>query len=343
MRAALIEGPGRLVVREVHAPVPSGPAADYQADCELVAGAVCSGTDQHLVGGTFPWPPSYPAILGHESIGRVCRVGPRVRHLQVGDLVTRVGAPPSPHGDYHASWGGFAERGIAHDHRAMREDGLPEALWGPHRINQPLPAWVDAIDATLMITWRETLSYLRRRGFRAGMSLLVVGSGGNGLAFVAHARNDGANQVTMIGSAPREGSARAVGATDYLDHRGRDPFTAARRLRPEGYDLVIDALGRAGIWHQALPLVRPGGTYAVYGIDDHSQAVPTTAPSGITVFDSGDYDEAETHDAVLARMADGSLRAADWLGGDRYRLDDIGEALAAVQDRRAIKALVQLQ
>ena len=51
MRAALVEKLGSLVVRTVPDPRP-GP---YEALCELVYGATCTGTDSHIIAGSFPW------------------------------------------------------------------------------------------------------------------------------------------------------------------------------------------------------------------------------------------------------------------------------------------------
>jgi NADPH:quinone reductase-like Zn-dependent oxidoreductase len=208
MKAAVIEKPGLLVVRDI----PMPPMGEYDALCELLYGATCSGTDHHLLAGRFPWPVRYPTVLGHESIGRVVEVGRRVRHFAVGDLVTRVGTLPTAELD--VNWGGFAEYGIARDHRAARQDGLPAAEWNSFRVNQVLPAGCDPRAATMMITWRETLSYITRMGIGAGAAVLIIGSGGNGLAFTAHAANLGATRVAVLGSAGREGVARSAGATD---------------------------------------------------------------------------------------------------------------------------------
>ena len=115
MKAAVIEEPGQLTVRDVPKPEP-GP---YGALCELLYGATCTGTDQHLISYDPPfcyWV-ELPAILGHESIGRVVEIGANVRNLKPGDLVTRVGAPAND--DVNVAWGGFAEFGVATDWCAM--------------------------------------------------------------------------------------------------------------------------------------------------------------------------------------------------------------------------------
>jgi D-arabinose 1-dehydrogenase-like Zn-dependent alcohol dehydrogenase len=204
MKAAVLEAVNRVVVREVPEPV----AGDYQALCEIAYGSVCAGTDNHLVKGSKPFSDWFtmPAILGHESIGRVVKLGPKVRHLRVGDLVTRVGTPPV--GDFNVAWGGFAELGIATDWKALREDGASEAQIGPYLVQQVLPSGSDPRAATLFITWRETWSFLTRLGLRPGQRLGIVGSGGNAFSFAAHARNLGC-QVTILGNPGRSDLATA--------------------------------------------------------------------------------------------------------------------------------------
>lgn len=340
MKAAIVQQPGSLVVRDIPKPA----VGDYDVLCDLLYGATCTGTDQHLIAGRFPWPVSYPTVLGHESVGRVVEVGKMVRHFRQGDLVSRVGTPADPGGAYQANWGGFAEFGIARDHWAMRADGLPASDWSPYRINQVIPPEIDPRAATMIITWRETLSYLTRLGMASGATLLIVGSGGNGLSFAAHATNADAGRVAMVGSLRRRAAAHAAGVTDYIDYRDDDAVDQARAIVPDGYDIVIDAVGQADSADSVLSLLRPGGILGIYGIDDLSNCCihPHLARGSFTFYNGG-YDEAEAHHAVISMMRDGRLDADIWLDLDHiYPLDKIQAAFDAVESRRSIKALVRL-
>lgn len=338
MKAAVIEKPGILVVREV--PMPS--LGEYDALCELLYGATCSGTDQHLLAGRFPWPVRYPTVLGHESVGRVVRVGPRVRHLKVGDLVTRVGMLATD--ELGVNWGGFAEYGVARDHWAMREDGVPAAEWAAFCVNQVLPPGSDPRAATMMITWRETLSYVTRMGLGAGSAVLVIGSGGNGLSFVAHAANLGAERVVMVGSAGRESAGRAAGATDYIDYRAPDLPARLAAAKGDEFDFIIDAVGRQGQIDLALPFVKPGGTVGIYGIDEFGRcAINPQKARGTFTFYNGGYSEAETHEQALSFWQSGKLRADIWLDlDDPFTLTDLDQALAATRGGKMAKSLVRL-
>ncbi|MBI5833956.1 MAG: zinc-binding dehydrogenase [Armatimonadetes bacterium] len=343
MLAAVVEGPGQLVVREMPEPRP-GP---YEALCELVYGASCTGTDTHIIDGGFPYLSPLPTVFGHESVGRVVELGAKVRHLRVGDLVTRVGTPAAPEVGLSVTWGGFAEYGLARDWWAMAADGLPAEQWMGHRVNQVVPHGIDERVAPMFTTWRETLSYLTRLGFAAGQSILVVGSGGNGLSYAAHARNVGAATVAMVGSAALAEPAQALAGVDtYLDYRREDLGAALAAALPGGVDIIIDAVGRRSVADAVLPVLKPGGKYATYGIDDLGQIRldPTRARGAFTVYGGGNYDEAETHQRVSEFVLCGKLDARLWYDVEAaWPLARIGEAFDAVRARRTVKALVRLK
>jgi threonine dehydrogenase-like Zn-dependent dehydrogenase len=340
MLAAVVKRPGTLSVREV--PIPKiGP---YDAKCRLLYGATCSGTDQHIIEGRFPWPITYPTVLGHESVGEVIEVGPKVRSYQIGDRISRVGTQPSEANELNVNWGGFAEYGIAKDHRAMKEDGEPKTRWAPYRIHQVIPPEIDPATATMIITWRETLSTTMRLGIETGDRVLVIGSGGNGLSFVTHASYAHADPIVMIGNAERESHASETGATGYVDYKSDKVDEQLTALSPGGFDYVIDAVGKTQTADRVLPHLAPGGTLAVYGIDEYETTIihPNRAPGTFTLYRGG-YDEAEAHDEVINRMLKGSLDAAIWLDFDNvFQLREIVQAIKAVHDRRMVKALVKL-
>ncbi len=339
MKAAIVEKFGTLTVRDI----PEPRAGDYGAFCELLYGATCSGTDAHLIDGHQPFASwvRCPFVLGHESIGRVLRVGRRVRNLRVGDLVTRVGTPAVP--GYHVGWGGFAEFGVALDWRAMEADGVPATEWHGSRWNRVLPAGTDPAAATMVITWRETLSYLLRMGFGADRTLVVLGSGGNGLSFLVQARNLGAATTVMIGSPGRRAQAERAGAAAMVDYRAPDVGAQALAVCPGGFDFAIDALGRSAQANLGLSLLRPGGTIGVYGLDEAEVQLDAGRARGAFTANKNGYDEAETHEQVMAMLQAGKLDASLWLDLDRaYPLSEIGAAFAAVRRREIVKGLVKL-
>lgn len=342
MKAAIIEKHGALLVKDM----PEPKMGDYDALCDLLYGATCTGTDSHIIDGSFPWISPLPTVLGHESVGRVVAIGKKVRNFRVGDIITRVGTTGSPDGKISVTWGGFAEVGIAKDHWAMCADGRPAGEWQGSRWNQIVPSGVDPRVAPMFTTWRETLSYMTRMGVGAGASVLVVGSGGNGLSYSAHAANIGCSCVAMAGAAKMETAAKAkAGVKLYFDYKQTDLAAAINKAFPDGFDFIIDAVGKTGIADAVLPCLKPGGKYGTYGIDDIGKLSinPGRARGAFTVHPCS-YDEAETHQRVSEFVLQGKLDASLWYDMDKpYPLSEISAAFAAVRARQSVKALVKLK
>jgi (R,R)-butanediol dehydrogenase/meso-butanediol dehydrogenase/diacetyl reductase len=83
MKAAVFEGLGKLVLKEV--PIPQIKKSD-EVLIKVEAASIC-GTDVHIL----DVPPGYPAkpgiILGHEYIGEIIEIGSEVKDFQVGDRI----------------------------------------------------------------------------------------------------------------------------------------------------------------------------------------------------------------------------------------------------------------
>ena len=312
----------------------------------MLYGTTCTGTDSSIIAGTFPWIGPLPTVLGHESVGRVVEVGPKVRHLKVGDLIARVGTPGAPEIEVSATWGGFAEFGVACDHRAMADDGVEPGEWMQYRMQCPLPDGISPTTGPMLVTWRETLSYMRRLGVPSGGRVVINGSGGNGLAFAAHAAHLGAEEIVMIGSAAfARNAVDCLGVHCYLDYRSDDLAARVADIAGEGFDCIIDAVGSVGAADLLLPALKPGGAYGLYGLGDRDafRIDPTKARGGFRFQPCGDYLEAEAHEEVCRLVLDGTLEATAWYDPDQcFDLDEIDAAFAAARERRSPKSLVRL-
>ena len=341
MKAAVLEKTNEL---RVWSDLPQPEVGDYDALCELLYGATCTGTDSHIIRGVFPWISPLPTILGHESVGRVVKIGPKVRNYRIGDLVTRVGAIPIPARNLSITWGGFAQFGVAKDHWAMSADGRPPAEWQGHRWNQVVPPGISPETAPMLTTWRETYSYLTRMGITAATRILILGSGGNGLSFAAHAVNLGAAQVVMIGAPYMADRVKPLKLNGYLDYHVEDPLPALTQLNPDKFDIILDSVGQVGQINRVFKSLKSGGKVAVYGIDDFGKVTldPSRGPGTFTYW-SGGYLEGEVHQAVVDMVLQGRLTADLWYDTRQaFPLDDIQSAFKAVWARQSVKALVKM-
>lgn len=340
MKAAVVTGLGRLEVLDVPQPV----VGEYDALCRMVYGSTCAGTDIHLMDGLHPNPVAFPTILGHESVGRVVAVGKRVKNLHVGDLVTRVGAPAGLCEGLGANWGGFAEYGIARDHWQMRRDGVASAEWNRYRVNQTVSPQIDEKTAPMIITWRETLSYIRRLGVCPGDRVIVIGSGANALSLAAHCCNLGA-EVVCVGSLSREATFRRLPVADYLNYK--EPQLAAQyaeRFSAAAVDFLIDGVGADKTVNALLPFLKKDGVLGNYGWNGRFTYAlnPFCAARSFRVY-AGGYDEEESNGEVQSLVLQGKLCAELWYDlSCPVALDEIAAAYDRLRRHEALKYLIRL-
>ena len=341
MKALVVEKPGVLKVMELTEP----PMGDYEARCQNLYGTTCTGTDLSVIDGKFAWGNVYPSIIGHETVGRVISVGKKVRNFKVGDLISRVYTRDTD--GVGLSWGGMSEYGLAVDTQAMWADGIPQEQWDGFRVNQVIPAGViDPMDATMIITWRENLSWINRMGVSQGDRVLVVGSGANGMSIAACAAIRG-GIVTTVGSAARREPSLRTGIAAYVDYRDQDAVDQLIRDNPARYAYIIDATGTKETLTPYMSMLMEGGTAAVYGMNDFYQYTfnPILGPKSFRFFNSyaGVYDEPETHEEVIDLIRAGTLNASNWLDKEHiFTWDNAPEAYTHVREKRAVKALIKL-
>lgn len=340
MKAAVVTEIGKLEVIDVPRPE-IGP---YDVLCEIVYGATCAGTDIHLTDGQHPFPVSFPTILGHESVGRVLETGNKVKHFRVGDLVSRVGCPALEKAGIASNWGGFAEYGVAKDHWEMRKDGIPLDQWNRSRVNQTIHPSIDEKTAPMIITWRETLSYVHRVGVKPGDRIIVIGSGANALSVANHAVNLGA-EVLSVGSLKNKPCFSYLDLLGYVDYKSeRLAEEIADTCGGQPFSMILDLVGGSSTMNQLLPLLQPEGLVGVYGWNDRKKygINPFCARGSFRVYNGG-YDEEEAHGEVQKWILSGKLSADHWYDMERPTpLPQIVSAYERLRRHERLKYLIEI-
>ncbi len=79
MKAAVIERPGRLIVKDVPRPV----CGENEIVIKVRSASICNSTDHHIFEGTFTgYHDYYPQIFAHEVCGDVVEIGKLVKGLR---------------------------------------------------------------------------------------------------------------------------------------------------------------------------------------------------------------------------------------------------------------------
>ncbi len=177
------------------------------------------GTDRHIAEGTF-YRSAYPAILGHETLGRVVQLGAAVRHLAEGDLILRTTAvrPGDQLGEWNSMLGGFAALALATDVRALTEDGRDDLIKPYDRLGSaPCPRASTRSMRARSSSSRRPWSWLRSVGDVRDRRVVIIGTGGAALMFIQIARSAGAKQVIVVGRREeRLARARELGAHETI-------------------------------------------------------------------------------------------------------------------------------
>lgn len=346
MRATLIHGPGDI--RSEHVPDPEL-VDDSDAIVRVVAACVC---------GSDLWPfrgdksDTEPERIGHEFVGVVEQVGSDVSALSVGDFVVAPfvysdGTCAHCRNNVNTSCeaGGFWGKPDAKGR--LIDGGQGEQVRVPFA-DQTLIATPDEPPAAMVPALLGLSDVMgtghhaaMAAGVRAGGSAVVVGDGAVGLCGVLAARRLGAERIiAMSRHAPRQEVARAFGATDIVEARGDDGVNAVMDLTDGiGADSVLECVGTAGSMQQAIASTRPGGHVGYVGVP-HDVVLPIGTMFGNNVSVGGGVAPVRAYLAeLMAEVWDKRLDPSPVFDLE-LPLDQVAEAYAAMDERRAIKSLL---
>jgi threonine dehydrogenase-like Zn-dependent dehydrogenase len=334
MRGLFVVEKNVIDILELREPEP-GP---YEALVAVEACGICNSTDWKIVKGEFV-SGSFPILLGHESVGRVVRVGNQVRSFRERDRVLRS-TLRDEHLPFHGGrscWGGFVEWAIVTD--VWAEKGtVYNAFAHPQQI---VPPDIPSTDAVATITLKETLSCLENTGVPLEGSLAIVGTGPVGQALAYLSKLKGIAPVVVFGRRPHwSGVFAELGADAYVC--GEDLAPAARDIvNKGGFDCVIEAVGTRDALSRCLNIVKPDGRINLYGVTAESEPYLPEQTSDPRVFRSK-VAEAEAHDQILDWVVQGKLDLGDWTSHE-LPWTDYERGFEMVASKEANKAVLTMQ
>lgn len=343
MRAAVFEGPRAIVVAERPDPVISEPT---DALVRVVLGCVC-GSDLWYYRGDSP---HALGPIGHEFIGVVEDIGSDVRGVSQGDLVI---APftfcdgTCPH--CLAGWpsncahgGSFGNHGVdGGQGEAVRvpfADATLVRVPGSGHADETLRSLASLSD--VMCTGHHAAV---SAGVKPGDVVAVIGDGAVGLCAVLAASRLGAERIIALSRNPaRQSLAREFGATDILAERGEEANQAVMEMTDGvGVDAALECVGTSQSMATAFAIARPGSIVGAIGAP-HDVEVPIDTVIFRNVGLRGGVSPVRRYipdlldDVLEGRINPG--RVFDY----ESDLNGIPEAYAAMDERRAIKALIRV-
>jgi L-iditol 2-dehydrogenase len=338
MRAAFLDGPGVLALRNVAVPRPGAGEVLVRVEAALTC-----GTDIKLYQRGHARLPT-PTAFGHEFSGRIAATGAGVSGLTIDDAIACV--PTAPCGNCsHCARG---RENLCPDATGRMVLGafaefvlLPQYIVERHLF--PRPAALTAAAAAVL----EPLACVVHGASRVEWSdvrhAVIVGDGPIALLFARVAVLRGAPVVLVIGRhEARLRAAAAFGARTAAAHTDDEARHAVAAIATGGADLVIECVGTPAAWRLSSELAGIGGTVLLFG---------GCAAGSEATFDAYHmhYDEVDhvgafhytpraVHEA-LRLLESGAVPAAPLIT-HTFPLDRLHDALELAMSRTAIKVAV---
>jgi NADPH2:quinone reductase len=309
-----------LRVVELPEPEPSHPLTPGAGVLVDVHAAGVSFPEVLQTRGAYQVKPPLPFVPGSEVAGFV-RSAPDGASVRAGDRVAAF-----------CALGGFAEVAVAPEYLTF---ALPDAL-------------DFAQGAGLILNYHTAYFSLVTRGrLTAGETVLVHGAaGGVGTAVLQVAKALGANTIALVSSDAKAQVAKDAGA-DEVVLLGDSWKDEVKELSGGGVEMVLDPVG-GDRFTDSLRSLRPNGRVVVVGFTGGS--IPEVkvnrlllgntevigAGWGAYVLARPDINR-EIGAAIAQMIDDGFVRP---VVGERFALERAGEALKAIDERRATGKVV---
>lgn len=337
MRATVLHAPGDVRLSEVPDPTLQKPT---DAVVRVVASCIC-GSDLWSYRGENDVPE--PRTIGHECIGEVVAVGADVRTVRVGDQVV----VPFCHSDNtcphcRAGYtsvcvhGGFTVSGQAEYARVTQADGSLVVV--DDGFTRESTAAMLALSDVMPTGWHAAV----QAGVTAGGTAVVVGDGAVGLCGVLAAVTLGAEKVVALSRhAPRQELARRFGATHVVAERGEGALEAVMEITDGvGADAVLECVGTGAAMTTAFDVARPGATVGFVGVP-HGVELPVRRMFQRNVGLRGGMAPVRAYLPHLLALVQAGTIDPGPVFDLTLPLDQVAEGYRAMDERRAVKVLLQ--
>ncbi len=339
MRQAVIHAPGDVRVEQRDKPTIIK-ATD--AIIRVTAACVC-GSDLWAYRGAEPVGDPHP--MGHEYVGIVEQVGAEVSTIRPGQFV--VGSFMASDNTCEICQAGYQSRCMHLEYvgtGGAQAEYLRVPLADGTLVATPQPPSEDLIPSLLAASDVLGTGWFAAVAAEAGpgKTVAVVGDGAVGLLAILAAKHLGAQRIiAMSRHEPRQKLAVEFGATDIVTERGDEGVAKIKELTGGlGAHSVVEAVGTQESMMQAIRSTRPGGHVGYVGVA-HGVELP-----GEELF----YAEVHLHGGpapvrrFLPELIDLIIKREIEPGKVfdlELPLDEAAEGYRAMDERRAIKALLR--
>ncbi len=343
MKAALLEKPKQIAVKEVETP-------KVTANTILLRVKSCGicGSDLKFYnyGDRVK---EFPAILGHEIAGEVVEVGKGVDNFKVGDRLALGNEIPCKN-CYACKKGlenvcenvlsvGTTVPGGLSEYMLIREEMVER---GP--INE-VPDNLSFDEAALAEPLGCVVNGLEFAKMEEGKSILVIGTGPIGCLSIELSKLLGASKIVAVDkNENRLKMAQPFNADHYI-HSENDFLDEALQLtNNKGYDVVMVANGDTKAGEKGIAAVAKGGFVNIFGGIAKGLPDVVSFPSNFMHYRQfaigGSFSQTEVHHKkALEYLARGKIKT-DKIITHRFKLNDIEKAFDVVLNQQGLKVII---
>jgi len=358
--ALLVEYGKPLEIREL--PIPDVEPGAILVKVEMTG--IC-GTDIHQWHGTLGTKAPLPNIPGHETIGRIAKLGEGRTHdvageaLNVGDRIMWAHVECG-----ECFWCKIARQPTCCANRILYAihccDEYPY-LWGGYAQYEYIVPRTDVVKVPEMLSNEEVVgiacafrtvigAFERMGGIGIQDSVVIQGAGAVGLYSLVMALEGGAGKTIVVGAREQKlALAKKWGADHIIDiHDMTDPSQRREEILKltdgRGADVVVEASGTPEAFTEGLEMVRRGGRYLVIGQSAGDKTV-VMAPALIMmkhleIIGSISATIPHFYKGIQFTMKHRDKYSFADIVSNKYSLEQANEALASVEARKEIKAAI---
>ena len=254
------------------ATIPRRDPTDRDVQIEILFCGICH-SDLHYVRDEWhdAMPAVYPAVPGHEIVGRVKKVGPAVTRFKAGDLAA-VGClvdsdrtcPNCKEGLEQFCPNSVLTYGSPDKHETapVTYGGYSDSIVVDERFVLRVPSNRDlAAAAPLLCAGITTYSPMRHWGVTKGKKVGVVGLGGLGHMGVKFAHAFGAHTVVFTTSPNKKEDALRLGADEVVVSRNADEM----KKHAGSFDFILDCVAAEHDINAYIQLLKRDGNITLVG------------------------------------------------------------------------------
>jgi L-iditol 2-dehydrogenase len=356
-KAAVLEEYNKpLQIREV--PVPEVEPRGILVKVEMAG--IC-GTDVHQSHGTLTIKPPLPNLQGHETIGRIVKLG-EGRTIDVAGEPIKVGDRIMwAHADCgECYWCEIARDTVLCAARQGYGFANPSFLRGGFAEYEYITPITKVVRIPDQLTEEEAIGvgcafrtvvggFERLGGVRLQEDVVIQGSGPVGLYSLITAVETGARKVIVVGApATRLELAKKWGASHVINIDDvKDPAVRKEQILAltsgRGPQLVVECSGVPAAFNEGLDMIQKGGRYLVLGQTSHAtipMAPGIITGKALTVVGSASAAIPHFYKALQFIAARRTKYPFAEIVTTKYRLEQINEALANMATGKEIKPVI---